>query len=87
MPKNTYITDDPFKENRARCPMMVGDFQEGEKIPMLLKLKDVRKAAKDWKTFSSDAPRRVPIPSEEDLRDVRQYPIDCLLYTSPSPRD
>lgn len=76
MPKNTYITDDPFKENRARCPMMVGDFQEGEKIPMLLKLKDVRKAAKDWKTFSSDAPRRVPIPSEEDLRDVRQYPIE-----------
>jgi cytochrome P450 len=63
MPKNTYITDDPFIEARARCPMMVGDFQGGEKIPML-KLKDVRKAAKDWETFSSDAPRRVPIPSE-----------------------
>ena len=43
---------------------------------MLLGLKEVRKAAKDWKTFSSDAPRRVPIPSEEDLRDVRQYPIE-----------
>ena len=76
MPDKTYITDDPFKEARARCPVMVGDFQEGEKIPMLLKLKDVRKAAKDWKTFSSDAPRRVPIPSEEALRDVRQYPIE-----------
>lgn len=76
MPKNTYVTDDPFKEARARCPMMVGDFQEGEKIPMLLKLRDVRQAAKDWKTFSSDAPRRVPIPSEEALRDVRQYPIE-----------
>lgn len=76
MPKNTYITDDPFKEARARCPMMVGDFQKGEKIPMLLKLKDVRQAAKDWQTFSSDAPRRVPIPSEEALRDVRQYPIE-----------
>jgi len=55
---------------------MVGDFQDGEKIPMLLKLQDVRQAAKDWKTFSSDAPRRVPIPSEENLRDVRQYPIE-----------
>lgn len=40
MPKNTYITDDPFKEARARCPMMVGDFQNGEKILMLLKLKE-----------------------------------------------
>ena len=76
MSKNTYITEDPFKEARARCPILEGDFQEGEKIPMLLKLKDVRQAAKDWKTFSSDAPRRVPIPSEESLRDVRQYPIE-----------
>jgi cytochrome P450 len=76
MAKKTYITDDPFKDARARCPIMVGDFQDGEKIPMLLKLDDVRKAAKDWETFSSDAPRRVPIPSEEALRDVRQYPIE-----------
>jgi cytochrome P450 len=76
MPKNTYITEDPFKESRARCPMMVGDFQDGEKIPMLLKLRELRKAAKDWETFSSDAPRRVPIPSEEALRDMRQYPIE-----------
>lgn len=76
MSNKNYITDDPFKEARARCPMMVGDFQEGEKIPMLLKLNDVRKAAKDWQSFSSDAPRRVPIPSEESLRDVRQYPIE-----------
>ena len=76
MSKKTYITDDPFKDARARCPIMVGDFQDGEKIPMLLKLKDVRLAAKDWQTNSSDAPRRVPIPSEEALRDVRQYPIE-----------
>lgn len=76
MSKKTYITEDPFKDDRAKCPMLVGDFQDGEKIPMLLKLKDVRQAAKDWKAFSSDAPRRVPIPSEEELRDVRQYPIE-----------
>ncbi len=76
MSKKTYVSEDPFKEARGRCPVLVGDFQEGEKIPMLLKLKDVRKAAKDWQTFSSDAPRRVPIPSEEALRDVRQYPIE-----------
>lgn len=76
MSKKTYITKDPFQEARARCPMMVGEFQGGEKIPMLLKLNDVRRAAKDWEMFSSDAPRRVPIPSEEALRDVRQYPIE-----------
>ncbi|MEM1182513.1 MAG: hypothetical protein AAGM22_29470, partial [Acidobacteriota bacterium] len=28
--------------------------------PMILRLKDVRQAARDWKTYSSDAPRRVP---------------------------
>jgi cytochrome P450 len=43
---------------------------------MILRHEDVRKAAKDWKTFSSDAPRRVPIPSEEHLRSVRQLPLE-----------
>lgn len=43
---------------------------------MLLRHVDVRDAAKDWKTFSSDAPFRVPIPSEEDVRTMRQLPIE-----------
>jgi len=43
---------------------------------MILRHEDVRRAAKDWKTFSSDAPFRVPIPSEEDVRTVRQLPIE-----------
>jgi cytochrome P450 len=43
---------------------------------MILRHEDVRKAAKDWKTFSSDAAFRVPIPSEEHLRSVRQLPIE-----------
>jgi hypothetical protein len=43
---------------------------------MLLRHKDVREAAHDWKTFSSDAPFRVPIPSEEAVRAVRQLPIE-----------
>jgi len=43
---------------------------------MLLKHAEVRDAAKDWKTFSSDAPFRVPIPSEEDVRSMRQLPIE-----------
>ena len=43
---------------------------------MMLRHEDVRRAAKDWKTFCSDAEFRVPIPSEEDVRTVRQLPIE-----------
>ena len=43
---------------------------------MILRHKDVRAAAKDWKTYSSDAPFRVPIPSEEEFRRMRQLPIE-----------
>lgn len=69
------MDDDPFREAREtdgmmRCPV------QGEHIPMILRHADLRNAAKDWKTFSSDAPFRVPIPSEEDVRNVRQLPIE-----------
>lgn len=43
---------------------------------MILRHADVREAAKDWRTFSSDAPFRVPIPSEEEVRSMRQLPIE-----------
>lgn len=43
---------------------------------MILRHEDVRAAAKDWHTYSSDAPFRVPIPSEEDVRTMRQLPIE-----------
>ena len=49
---------------------------DGDPVAMILGLKDVRKAARDWETFSSNAPFRVPIPREEDLRSVRQFPIE-----------
>ena len=66
---------DPFRDARSgpgvlRCPF------HGEDIVMLLRHEDVRRAAKDWQTFSSDAPFRVPIPSEEDVRTMRQLPIE-----------
>lgn len=44
---------------------------------MILRHEDVRRVAKDWKTFSSDAPFRVPIPSEEAYRTVRQLPLEA----------
>jgi cytochrome P450 len=66
---------DPFLEQRRQSGVHQCPFQ-GENLPMILRHDDVRRAAKDWKTFSSDAPFRVPIPSEEDVRSMRQLPIE-----------
>jgi len=66
---------DPFREKRIAEGVLRAEFQ-GDPVPMILRHEDVRKAAKDWKTYSSDAPYRVPIPSEEDVRTVRQLPIE-----------
>jgi cytochrome P450 len=66
---------DPFREHRQADGLLECDFQ-GEKVPMILRHADVRNAAKDWKTFSSNAPFRVPIPSEENVRSMRQLPIE-----------
>ena len=66
---------DSFKTARAASDaigVQIGD----ERIAMLLTYKGVRNAAKNWQTFSSDTPFRVPIPSEEDQRSVRQLPIE-----------
>lgn len=66
---------DPFQEARQTTGVMQCPFH-GEQITMLLRHEEVRKAAKDWQTFSSDAPFRVPVPSEEDVRSMRQLPIE-----------
>ena len=66
---------DPFREAREKDGVLKCPFQ-GETLPMILRHEDVRRAAKDWKTFSSDAPFRVPIPSEEEVRSMRQLPIE-----------
>ena len=68
-------TPDPFREARHNDGVLKCPFQ-GEMVPMILRHEDVRKAAKDWRTFSSDAPFRVPIPSEEKVRSMRQLPIE-----------
>jgi cytochrome P450 len=74
--KNKITNDpDPFREPRKETGILQCEFQ-GDTIPMILRHEDVRCAAKDWKTFSSDAPFRVPIPSEEDVRTVRQLPVE-----------
>lgn len=66
---------DPFREPRERAGVLVNNFQ-GRDIPMVLRHEDIRKAARDWETFSSDAPFKVPIPTEEDVRTIRQLPLE-----------
>lgn len=68
-------TRDPFREARQQSSVLPCEFQ-GEVVPMILRHAEVRATAKDWQTYSSDAPFRVPIPSEEELRTVRQLPIE-----------
>ena len=66
---------DPFKTARAEQPAIQTEF-DGDPVAMILGFKPVREAARDWEKFSSDAPFRVPIPREEDVRTVRQYPLE-----------
>jgi cytochrome P450 len=66
---------DPFREKRRESGVLSCNFQ-GEDVPMILRHEEVRRAAKDWRTFSSNAPFRVPIPSEEDVRSMRQLPVE-----------
>lgn len=66
---------DPFREARQKDGVLACNFQ-GEQVPMILRHDDVRKAAKDWQTYSSNAPFRVPIPSEENVRTMRQLPVE-----------
>ena len=66
---------DPFIEARRKDGVLPCNFQ-GETVPMILRHEEIRKAARDWKTYSSDAPFRVPIPSEEDVRTMRQLPVE-----------
>lgn len=66
---------DPFRAARERDGVLRCPFQ-GETLPMILRHADVREAARDWQTYSSDAPFRVPIPSEEAVRSMRQLPIE-----------
>jgi cytochrome P450 len=66
---------DPFREARQGTGVLKCPFH-GEDITMILRHEDVRRTAKDWKTFSSNAPFRVPVPSEEEVRTMRQLPIE-----------
>lgn len=66
---------DGFKEAREESDVVTLTYP-GETLLATLTLKEVRKAAKNWKNFTSDAQGKVPIPEETSVRDVRQLPIE-----------
>ena len=50
---------------------------QNDPVKAILRLKDVRKTAHNWKTFQSGAkPGRIVVPSEEHIRDIRQIPFE-----------
>ena len=66
---------DSFEEARVTSGIQFTEFN-GESIPFILRLKELRKTAKNWKEFSSDNPFQVVPHSEEGLRSMRQIPIE-----------
>jgi cytochrome P450 len=70
-----YCPHDPFKKARQESGVL-RPHMDGEDIPLILRHKELREAARDPTTFSSDTPCRVPIPAEENVRSVRQLPIE-----------
>jgi cytochrome P450 len=66
---------DPFKEQRNDTGVAFMR-AEGEDMPLVLRLQDIRDVCKDWRTYSSDDPFMIVPHSEADVRTVRQYPLE-----------
>ena len=66
---------DPFKEAREKEGVLVSEF-DGESVPMVLRHEELRAMAKDWQSYSSDAPMRISVPDETDDRTIRQLPFE-----------
>ena len=71
MPKHA----DPFREDRQQTGVRTVRAEEQD-VPMILRLNDIRRTCKDFKTFSSDNPAMIVLHSEAAVRDVRQLPIE-----------
>ncbi|WP_010177735.1 cytochrome P450 [Aquimarina agarilytica] len=78
---------DPFE--KARLEKGFGEMNDqNDPVTMLLRLKDVRKGAHNWKTFQSGAePGRIVVPSEVAIRDIRQIPFEVDPPAHKSYRD
>jgi cytochrome P450 len=68
--------NDPFEQ--ARLEKGYGEMDDqNDPVVMVLRHKDVRRCAHNWKTFQSGAqPGRIVVPSEVYIRDTRQIPFE-----------
>ncbi len=69
------MTGDPFAEKRRSHGAVSGSLGDDDFL-MVLRHGDVKAITRNWATFTSDVAFRVPIPSEADVRSVRQLPIE-----------
>ena len=67
---------DPFE--KVRLEKGIGKVEDqNDPVKMVLRHKDVRKCAHNWKTFQSGAkPGRIVVPSEVYIRETRQIPFE-----------
>jgi len=67
---------DPFEKVRIETGHREMNDQN-DPVTMILRHKDVRKSAHNWKTFQSGAiPGRIVVPSEVNIRTLRQIPFE-----------
>ena len=69
--------NDTFKDKRENIGTENFNDQN-DSVTMVLRHKDVRKCAHNWKTYQSGGKEigRIVIPSEENIRDIRQIPFE-----------
>ena len=72
--------EDPFSEidaqgHRVRRGTMDNPDGPGP-MTVILGYRELRDAARDWRTFSSDAPGQIPIPHETGVRSYTQLPLE-----------
>ena len=67
---------DPFK--KARQEKGLGKMEDqNDPVLMILRHNDVKSCAHNWQTFTSAAkPGQIVVPSEVNLRDIRQIPFE-----------
>jgi cytochrome P450 len=74
---------DPFRQARETTGTLDAH-EQGISFTMFLRHADLRRIARDYPTFTSATPFRVPIPPEHDIRPTAQLPIesDPPMHTS-----
>jgi cytochrome P450 len=73
------VTAEPFQADPYAPFRQAGHVRatrDGWDFTLAVNYDEVKRIARDWRTFTSDTPFEVPIPHEHDVRGVRQLPIE-----------